>query len=346
MTTRTRSSSTRDIVERLAQLGDTVRVRMLRVLDREELAVGELARVLRIPQSSASRHIKVLADGGWLFKRPSGPATYYRLVLDDLPADARAVWLAVRDHAGSDIDARQDDARLAAVLTERMADPTGFFGRHAGHWDDLRSELFGRRFTDQALLGLIDPNWTVADLGCGTGNAAELLAPWVREVVAIDASPEMLDAAARRLADRDNIRFVRADLTEPTIDAGSVDAAVCMLVLHHLDDPQGVLDQMARMLRRDHGGGLALVVDITPHDRADYRHEMGHRHQGFAPEAMSAMFHRAGFRDVRVRTLPPDTQASGPALFVATGRVGGTAPDTNETNKANNITGRGRPETN
>lgn len=317
----TASISTRDIVDRLSQLGDTVRVRILRVLEREELAVGELARVLQIPQSSASRHLKVLAEGDWLLKRSSGPATYYRVMLDDLPSDARAIWVAVRDHAGSDRDALQDDARLAAVLSQRMADPTGFFGRHAGQWDDLRSDLFGPRFTDQALLGLLDPEWTVADLGCGTGNAAELLAPWVRQVVAMDESPEMLDAARRRLADRDNIRFVRADLTVASVEPRSVDAAVCMLMLHHIERPARVLGQMAAMLRTDRGGGVGLVVDITAHDRADYRHEMGHKHAGFEPGAVRTMFESAGFVGVRIRTLPPDIHATGPALFVATGRI-------------------------
>lgn len=321
MATRTTSNQGRGITDRLAQLGDPARVRMLRVLEREELAVGELARVLQIPQSSASRHLKVLSDGGWLLRRPSGPATYYRLVLDDLPGDARALWLAVRNHADDDLETSQDDARLAAVLAERMADPTGFFGRHAGQWDDLRSELFGRRFTDQALLGLIDPSWTVADLGCGTGNAAELLAPWVERVLAIDASPEMLDAARRRLGESENVRFLQGDLTEPTVEPGTVDAAVCLLVLHHLDEPGAVLARMGEMLRTSRNGGVALVVDITAHDRADYRHEMGHKHPGFTHDEISAMFRQAGFGDVRVRTLPPDIHASGPALFVATGRI-------------------------
>lgn len=315
--------STREVVDRLTQLGDPLRLRMLRVLEREELAVGELARVLQIPQSSASRHLKVLADGDWLVRRPAGPATYYRVVLDDLPSDARAIWTAVRGHAAGDPEAGQDDARVGAVLAERMADPSTFFGRHAGEWDDLRGALFGRRFTDQALLGLIDPSWVVADLGCGTGNAAELLAPWTAEVIAVDSSPEMLGAARRRLAGHDNVRFVQADLAEPALDAGSVDAAVCLLVLHHLERPGAVLAEMARVLRTGRGGGVALVVDITEHERSDYRHEMGHRHQGFGPDAVRAMFEEAGFRGVRVRTLPPDVEASGPALFVATGRLKG-----------------------
>lgn len=314
-------NSTTDMVEKLDQLGDAIRVRMMRVLEREELAVGELARVLQIPQSSASRHLKVLAEGSWLVKRPVGPATYYRVVHDDLPTPARALWLTIRDHAGDDHKCRQDDARLTAVLAERMGDPKGFFGRHAGQWDDLRSELFGRRFTDQALLALIDPSWTVADLGCGTGNAAELLAPWVEQVVAVDESPEMIDAAAQRLAEYNNISFVEGDLTTPSVEPASVDAAVCLLVLHHLDEPGKVIEQMGAMLRTSNHGGMALIVDITPHERNDYRHEMGHKHMGFSPDTITTMFTNAGFTGVRIRTLPPAIDASGPALFVATAKI-------------------------
>jgi DNA-binding transcriptional ArsR family regulator len=128
-TTPTPTTKAREVVDRLSQLGDPVRIRAVRVLEREELAVGELAKVLQIPQSSASRHLKVLSEGGWLVRRPAGPATYYRVVLDDLPGDARAIWTAVRDHAGRDPEMLQDDARLGAVLDERMADSSGFFGR-------------------------------------------------------------------------------------------------------------------------------------------------------------------------------------------------------------------------
>ncbi|MBL4591490.1 MAG: ArsR family transcriptional regulator [Phycisphaerales bacterium] len=316
-----RTNSHAAIVELLSQLGDPIRLRMLRVLEREELAVGELIRVLQIPQSSGSRHLKVLLDGQWVFKRTSGPSAYYRVVLDDLHEHHRALWVPIRNQLGDDPIHSEDDRRLNAVLADRMTDSEAFFGRHAGEWDDLRSDLFGQHFTDQAMLGLIDPTWTIADLGCGTGNCSELLCPWVKEVIAIDSNQIMLDAASDRVADRDNIKFVKGELTNLPLKSGSVDAAVCFLVLHHLDDPSGALREMARVVSSKKGGGCVLIVDMFAHTRNEYRHSMGHQHLGFTEPQISALLADAGFTKVTVNKLRPGVDASGPSLFAAVARI-------------------------
>ena len=92
-----RKTGIKPVTDHLAALSDPVRLRVLRLLEREELSVGEVAKVLQMPQSTVSRHLKVLADGGWVFKRSEGTATYYRVVLDDLAGPHRALWVAVRD---------------------------------------------------------------------------------------------------------------------------------------------------------------------------------------------------------------------------------------------------------
>ncbi|MCA9304314.1 MAG: ArsR family transcriptional regulator [Phycisphaerales bacterium] len=316
-----RTNSQSPVVELLGQLGDPIRLRMLRVLEREELAVGELVRVLQIPQSSGSRHLKVLLDGEWVFKRTSGPSAYYRVVLDDLRADQRGIWVPIRDQLGADPEYAEDDRRLKSVLAERMTDSDSFFGKHAGEWDDLRSNLFGQRFTDQAMLGLIDPFWTIADLGCGTGNCSELLCPWVKKVIAVDASEAMLDAARDRIPDRSNIEFVLGDLTKLPLKKGSVDAVACFLVLHHLDDPGAALSEMARVVSDKHGGGYALIVDMFAHNRNEYKHTMGHQHLGFTESQISKLLKDSGFRSVRINKLRPGVDASGPSLFAAVARI-------------------------
>ena len=316
-----RTNSQSPVVELLGQLGDPIRLRMLRVLEREELAVGELVRVLQIPQSSGSRHLKVLLDGEWVFKRTSGPSAYYRVVLDDLRADQRGIWVPIRDQLGADPEYAEDDRRLKSVLAERMTDSEAFFGKHAGEWDDLRSNLFGQRFTDQAMLGLIDPFWTIADLGCGTGNCSELLCPWVKKVIAVDASEAMLDAARDRIPDRSNIEFVLGDLTKLPLKKGSVDAVACFLVLHHLDDPGAALSEMARVVSDKHGGGYALIVDMFAHNRNEYKHTMGHQHLGFTESQISKLLKDSGFRSVRINKLRPGVDASGPSLFAAVARI-------------------------
>jgi len=312
-------------VDILSQLADPVRLRMVRTLEQQELAVGELVKVLQIPQSSGSRHLRILAEGGWLFKRTSGPAAFYRVVLDDLRPELRAIWLTLRTQLGDDSVHKEDDHRLAAVLAERMTDSATFFGRVAGEWDDVRNDLFGRSFTDSALLGFLNPQWHVADLGCGAGNVTELMSRWVEKVIAVDRSPEMLKAAKKRLKEAgigsSNVDFLEGDLADLPMESKSVDAAACVLVLHHVEDHITALKEMRRILRTTNNGGMLLVVDMCDHRRHEYRHSMGHVHLGFSEDDRRAMFELAGFGDVRIHTLRPDTNASGPSLFAAVAHV-------------------------
>ena len=207
------------------------------------------------------------------------------------------------------------------MLAARAGDSRTFFGRVAGEWDDIRAELFGDGFTADALLGLVPRNWVVADLGCGTGNAAELVAPIAERVIAVDRSEPMLDAARRRTAGAKNIEFRAGELEQLPLDSASVDAAVCALVLHHLDDPGPALAEMRRVLRTQRGGGVALVIDMYEHERDEYRHTMGHRRMGFSAESIERELNRAGFVDVRVRAIKPAPESKGPSLFAATGVV-------------------------
>lgn len=305
----------------LATLSEMVRLRMLRLLETEELSVGEMARVVQLPQSTVSRHLKVLSDGGWLVRRAAGPAMLYRLVLDDLTGPARAVWLSVRGQLGDSADLAEDQRRLEAVLAERRLDSQAFFGRIAGEWDSVRARLFGADFTARALLGLVPRHWVVADLGCGTGNASELLAGHVEKVIAVDQSEPMLTAARQRLEGVKNVQFVAGELEKLPMKDASVDATVCMLVLHHVAEPAAALREMRRIVRAERGGGLCLVVDMIEHDREEYRQTMGHAHLGFVPERVAKMMREAGFREAEATILPSDPTARGPGLFAAIGRI-------------------------
>jgi ArsR family transcriptional regulator len=299
----------------MATLSDMARLRILRLLDREELSVGELARALQLPQSTVSRHLKVLHDGEWVGKRVEGTASYYRLIADNLPSGAGQLWELTRSHLGSTPTLAEDEHRLAEVLAERMTDSRSFFGRVGGEWDQLRQELFGSNFTSEALLDLVRAEWVVADLGCGTGNAAAHLAPLVQTVIAVDREPAMLEAGRKRLAGFDNVDFRLGDLTDLPIADASLDVAVVILVLHHFDEPARAVAEMARVLRPE---GTALIVDMVAHDRESYRYSMGHRHLGFSEEQVRSWAAAAGLRPRRLRRLRPRTSAKGPGLFVAT----------------------------
>jgi len=306
------------ISDHLAALSEPVRLRLLRLCERDELSVGELARVVQQPQSTVSRHLKVLHDDGWLAARFEGTSTLYRLAMDDLSSAQRALWVPVRSQLDQDTPGLDDDMRrLSAVLAERKLDTRTFFGRVAGEWDSVRNELFGDRVTLLALLNLVPPDWTVADLGCGTGNAAELIAPCVKRVLAVDQSDAMLDAARKRCADHSNVDFLRGDLEHLPITDGSVDAAVCVLVMHHIEDPAQVCREMARILRP---GGVAMIVDMVEHDRAAYRQTMGHRWLGFGVPILIRMLGDAGLGSAKFQMLRSESDAKGPGLFACTAR--------------------------
>lgn len=299
------------LVGRLAALSDGTRLRAMRLLEGHELSVGELSRTLQLPQSTVSRHLKVLQEAEWVARRAEGPASLFRLVLDELSPEARTLWAAVRDQPSTH-EVEEDLRRLAAVLSERRTDTRSFFGQNASQWDELREQLFGTRFTAWGLLSLVPPEWTVADLGCGTGNASELLAPLVKRVIALDSSRPMLEGARARLRGRTNVEFVEGSLEETGLRGGSVDCAVCVLVLHHVEDVGGALREMRRIVRP---GGVVLVVDMVAHDREDYRRTMGHQHLGFTRAGMTEALRVAGFRAVEWRELPVEPDARGPGLF-------------------------------
>ncbi|MFT3685412.1 MAG: metalloregulator ArsR/SmtB family transcription factor [Phycisphaerales bacterium] len=305
------------LVDRLAALSEPVRLRLLRLLEREELSVGELAKIVQLPQSTVSRHLKVLGDGGWIVSRSEGTSTLLRLVLDDLDEPHRALWRTVREQLGGTPELEEDTRRLTSVLAERMGDTQAFFGRVAGEWDGVRRELFGERATVQALLALLPEAWTVADIGCGTGNAAEVLAPLVSKVIAIDQSEAMLAAARKRLKGVENVEFMRGDVEKLPLKDASVDAAVCVLVLHHIEDPTVACREMARVLKP---GGVCLIVDMVEHDRVQYKHTMGHRWLGFGVPELVRLLGTVGLDSVKVSVLPAVAEAKGPGLFACAAR--------------------------
>lgn len=305
------------IFDRLQVLADPTRTRLLALLDRHELTVSELCAVTQLPQSTVSRHLKVLGDGAWVASRADGTSRRYRAAGERLDAAGRRLWHLVRDQASAVASGQQDVQRLRSVLAQRRTASQEFFSTAAGQWDRLRSELFGNRADVVGLLGLLDETWTVADLGCGTGQVAELLAPFVAEVVAVDESAAMLAAARKRLRDQENVTVREGDLAALPIDDDALDAALLFLVLHYTAEPAEVLAEACRVLKP---GGRVLIVDMMPHDRADFRDQMGHVWQGFGAEEMTRWAEAAGLRALRYRPLPADPAARGPTLFAASAR--------------------------
>jgi SAM-dependent methyltransferase len=311
------------IFDHLTALADPTRGRLLLVLESSELTVTELCAVLQMPQSSVSRHLKVLADGGWVAARPDGTSRLYRLDTDELDPVAAELWRATRAEIASLPAAVADRLRKPSVLALRATKSQEFFASAAGSWDHLRRELFGARGELLGLLGFLDDTWVVGDLGCGTGQAAASLAPFVGTVIGVDGSASMLEIARERLAGAANVEFRRGELEALPLQSGELDAAVLFLVLHHVAEPGRVFAEVARVLKPE---GRLLVVDMMAHDRQDYRREMGHVWLGFSRPELLAWLTAAGFGPVRIAGLPPDPEAAGPPLFAAAAKKSDSVP--------------------
>ncbi len=175
--------------------------------------------------------------------------------------------------------------------------------------------MFGARADLSAALALLDADLVIGDLGCGTGSLAAALAPHVAHVHAIDASPAMLAAASSRLSTCSNVTLSEGTLEALPLGDESLDAAVLMLVLHHVADPLRALREVRRVLRTD---GRLLIADMRPHMNERYREQMGHVWLGFEQSELSSWLHDAGFAAVRYVPLPVDADATGPSLFSAT----------------------------
>lgn len=315
------------VVDQLSVLSDAIRVRMLSVLEGRELTVTEICDVIQLPQSTVSRHLKTLLDGDWVTSRRDGTRRLYTLPLDDVNTSAKRLWLVVRDQVTTSAAASDDNRRLKQILARRKTQSEAFFSSTAGQWDRLREELFGSTSHLRALVGLLDSDLVVGDLGCGTGQVSQWLAPFSDRIIAVDSSKEMLKAARERLGDRleggnrlksvPRIELRQGPLEKLPIDNGELDVALLMLVLHHLPEPKQALAEAARTLKP---GGRLLILDMMPHDREDYRQTMGHVWMGISEKQMNQWLLEAGFKTVRWQMLPPESKAKGPSLFVATAR--------------------------
>lgn len=305
------------ILEHLSALGDETRTRILVLLERSEFTVSELCATLQLPQPTVSRHLRTLTDDGWLSSRADGRNRHYRLA-EPLEEPHRELWRVVRGGLGLEGVYAADAERARQVLADRRRRSAEFFAAAADRWDHLRRDLFGARAEFLPLLGLLDPSWTVGDLGTGTGGLAATLAPFVARVVGVDRSEAMLRAASRRLEGVANVELRRGDLEELPLADEELDVAVLSLVLHYLPDPVRALGEARRALR---SGGRILVVEMRSHDRgAAYAEQMGHVWPGFESSTVEAWLVESGFADAHARPLPPDPEAEGPLLFIATGR--------------------------
>ena len=304
-------------------LSDPTRMRILRLLKREELMVQELMEILGMAQSRVSRHLSILREAGLLTDRPDGTYVFYRFV-PQKKEPWKTGWLLVESQLDEDSTAQRDDTLLARVLENRSFKTGSFFDALGPEWDSLRRVFNDDALRAQAISQLVPKNLRVADVGTGTGILARELASLGLQVIGIDRSARMLEAAHSHIEQEDFpapgcIELREGEAHRMPIDDNEVDAAFAHMVLHYVSDPADVIKDMARIVRP---GGRLVVVEFVHHNYEWMTQELGVKWKGFEVEEVRQWFATADVVDFHCqRTAALGLDRKLPEAFIATGFV-------------------------
>lgn len=294
----------------LKVLADPTRLRILALVERAELRVGELSTALDMSQSRVSNHLRLLRESGLLEERAQGTSTRVRLAAAG--GVAERLWVTLRAELAGLAEHADDLRRLEAVLDERERRSADFFEAAARDWDKLGHDFATGQGRERAAALLLPRGLVLADLGCGTGYMARSLLDLAERVICVDRSQAMLDQARERLESAPGgarLEFRRGELDSLPIADGELDGLVAGMVLHHMPALAPALSEMVRVLRP---GAAAVVLELAPH-REVWMHELhGDRHLGLDAGEVRAAFERAGFEDVLAQPLDDHYQPISP----------------------------------
>ncbi|KAA2286110.1 ArsR/SmtB family transcription factor [Arenimonas fontis] len=290
----------------LKVLADPTRVRLLALLEREELTVAELSAITRLAQPRVSTHLARLKEADLVRDRRAGVSAYYRFNAEYLdPAEAR-LWEALRDSTDDPL-LRQDAERLPAVLAMRAADQNwadSVAGDMERHYSPGRTwEALAR-----CVLPLLEPG-DVLDIASGDGVLAELLAPHSRRYVCVDASARVVSAARERLRRLPQVEVLEGDMHALDHADGSFDLVLLMHALTYAQRPAAAVSEAARVLRR---GGRLVAACLNKHEHRGAVTPYGHVNLGFTPRELRRFAEKAG---LEVLVCEPVTREKRPPHF-------------------------------
>jgi ArsR family transcriptional regulator len=307
------------LLKALRVLGDEGRVRILRLLDREELSVAELQEVLGMGQSRISMQLSQLRQAGFVDVRRSGQKSLYHLTL---PKEAEFIIRETLDRSGAEIPATvSDDQGLALILQKRKDKLRGYFDDLAGKFG--RDYVPGRSWQGLAeMLMRLLPPIAIADLGAGEGTLALMLAQRAKYVIAVDSSEKMVDYGAdvARRNGVENLQYRLGDLEGLPISDGEIDLALFHQSLHHALHPQRAVAEAFRILRP---GGRIVVMDLLKHGFEEARDLYADVWLGFGQIELLNLLKERGFENVDLSVVHRESESPGFETVLAIGEKPG-----------------------
>jgi ubiquinone/menaquinone biosynthesis C-methylase UbiE/DNA-binding transcriptional ArsR family regulator len=293
------------VLKSLRALSDPTRLRIVALLEKNELSVHELQEITRMGQSRISTHLGLLQEAALLESRREGKRTFYKIVAGADASTAEFIQLAVRG-ARELAENAPDQLNLRRILLRRTQEAQLYFNQVAGRFD--RSYGPGRSWQafGQLLLRVLPP-LVVADLGAGEGLLSELLARRAKKVIAVDNSEKMVAFGATKARKNKikNLEFRLGDLEAPPIDPGSVDVVILSQALHHAAEPQRSIASAHNILR---AGGQILILDLLKHDFEQARELYGDHWLGFGESDLHCWLEVAGFKKIEVGIVAREEQ--------------------------------------
>jgi ArsR family transcriptional regulator len=301
----------------LRALSDPTRLRIVALLEKDELSVNELQEITRMGQSRISTHLGLLQEAGLVESRRDGKRTFYRIDSAAKGNTLEFIQLAIRgagelpEHAG-------DKINLKRILGRRKEQAQVYFNQVAGRFDRVYGPGRSWQAFGHLLLHILPP-LTVADLGAGEGLLSELLARRCKKVIAVDNSEKIVEFGAAKAKKNHvkNLEFRRGDLQQPPIDPQSVDLVILSQALHHAEDP-------AKAIAGAHGilkpGGQVIILDLAKHTFEKAHELYGDRWPGFAESDLHRWLEAAGFQHIEINVVAREEEPPHFETILASGR--------------------------